>query len=172
MEKQGLLGRRQSEQRGLANMRHLRCVAQRMLQRNVMRRESEGLIYNFLADSPLGPNTRIMSGHDSGTITPALAEADDVERERWHSQMGEPYRTLLGHFRHEVGHCFWDRLVRDQRAEQFVRRNVRRLHRDYNAALHELKYIHIAVRNSSMQTLMNQAWQASEPTKPLPERAT
>ena len=27
--------------------------------------------------------------------------------------MGEPYRTLVGHFRHEVGHYFWDRLVRD-----------------------------------------------------------
>ena len=27
--------------------------------------------------------------------------------------MHEPYRTLLGHFRHEVGHYYWDRLVRD-----------------------------------------------------------
>ena len=27
--------------------------------------------------------------------------------------MGEPYRTLLGHFRHEVGHYYWDLLVRD-----------------------------------------------------------
>jgi len=27
--------------------------------------------------------------------------------------MGEPYRTLLGHFRHEVGHWYWDILVRD-----------------------------------------------------------
>jgi hypothetical protein len=109
MEKQGLLGRRQSEQRGLANMRHLRCVAQRMLQRNVMRRESGRPHLQLSCGFSARPNTRIMSGHDSGTITPTLAEADDVERERWHSQMGEPYRTLLGHFRHEVGHCFWDR---------------------------------------------------------------
>ena len=69
----------------------------------------EGLIFNFLADSPVDPNARVMTGHDSGTITLALAEADDVERERRRSQMGEPYRTLLGHFRHEVGHYFWDR---------------------------------------------------------------
>jgi hypothetical protein len=27
----------------------------------------------------------------------------------------EPYRTLLGHFRHEVGHYYWDRLVFDSR---------------------------------------------------------
>ena len=29
------------------------------------------------------------------------------------TQMHEPYRSLLGHFRHEVGHYFWDVLVRD-----------------------------------------------------------
>ena len=78
---------------------------------------SEGLIFNFLADSPFDPNERVMTGHDSGTITLALAEADDVERERRRSQMGEPYRTLLGHFRHEVGHYFWDLLVRDTGGE-------------------------------------------------------
>ena len=54
-----------------------------------------------------------MTGHDNGLITIALAEADDAERERRRTQMGEPYRTLLGHFRHEVGHHYWDLLVRD-----------------------------------------------------------
>ena len=52
-----------------------------------------------------------MTGHDNGLITLALKEADDVTRERVRSEMGEPYRTLLGHFRHETGHYFWDRLV-------------------------------------------------------------
>lgn len=77
----------------------------------------EGLIFNFLADSPFDHSARVMTGHDSGLITLALAEADDVERERRRSFMGEPYRTLLGHFRHEVGHYFWDRLVRDRNQE-------------------------------------------------------
>lgn len=95
----------------------------------------EGLIFNFLADSLRDPNARVMTGHDSGTITLALAEADDVERERRRSQMGEPYRTLLGHFRHEVGHYFWDRLVRDQRAEQSFIEMFGDYTRDYNAAL-------------------------------------
>ena len=36
------------------------------------------------------------------------------ERERRRTAMGEPYRTLLGHFHHEVGHYYWDRLVRDE----------------------------------------------------------
>lgn len=76
----------------------------------------EGLAFDFLADSP-GPDgdvQTVLTGHDSGLITINVAEADDAERERRRTQMGEPYRTLLGHFRHEVGHYYWDRLVRDR----------------------------------------------------------
>jgi hypothetical protein len=69
-----------------------------------------GLIFNFLADTPA---QKIMTGHENGIITIALAEADDIERERRRHAMGEPYRTLLGHFRHEIGHHYWDLLVRD-----------------------------------------------------------
>jgi hypothetical protein len=57
-----------------------------------------------------------MTGHDHGLITLNIAEADDVERERRRHSMGEAYRTLLGHFRHEIGHYYWDRLVRDRPA--------------------------------------------------------
>jgi hypothetical protein len=70
-----------------------------------------GLIFHFPADPPEGP--KVMTGHDNGVITIALTEADDVERENRRLQMGEAYRTL-GHFRHEVGHHYWDLLVRDQ----------------------------------------------------------
>ena len=63
---------------------------------------------------------RVMTGHDNGLITIALAEADDVQREKSRVAMHEPYRTLLGHFRHEIGHYFWDRLVADgDRLEAF-----------------------------------------------------
>ncbi len=55
----------------------------------------------------------MLTGHDLGDITINIAEADDAERERRRTAMHEPYRTLLGHFRHEVGHYYWDRLVRD-----------------------------------------------------------
>ena len=51
----------------------------------------------------------------------------------------EPYRTLLGHFRHEIGHYYWDRLIRDaERLEAFrdaVRRRARRLRQALQAAL-------------------------------------
>ncbi|KAA2214763.1 zinc-binding metallopeptidase family protein [Teichococcus oryzae] len=71
-----------------------------------------GLAFDFLADAP-DATQKVMTGHDNGLITLALVEADDAERTRRREAMGEPYRTLLGHFRHESGHYFWDRLVRD-----------------------------------------------------------
>ncbi|HYS45265.1 MAG TPA: putative zinc-binding metallopeptidase, partial [Rhizomicrobium sp.] len=55
--------------------------------------------------------SEVTTGHDNGLITLAPKEADDATREKVRSEMGEPYRTLLGHFRHEIGHYFWDRLV-------------------------------------------------------------
>ncbi|GLQ08241.1 hypothetical protein GCM10007913_01730 [Devosia yakushimensis] len=69
-----------------------------------------GLSFRFLADMPVEP-IPVLTGHDSGIITIALAEADDAERESRRTAMGEPYRTLLGHFRHEIGHHYWDLLV-------------------------------------------------------------
>jgi hypothetical protein len=75
--------------------------------------EQGGLVFDMLADDDDPGAPRVMTGHDEGLITLALAEADDAEREKRRAQMGEPYRTLLGHFRHEVGHYYWNVLVRD-----------------------------------------------------------
>lgn len=73
----------------------------------------QGLAFDFLYDpsaEQMG-QTRVLTGHDGGVVTLNLIEADDVQRERMRRDMGEPYRTLLGHFRHEVGHHYWSRLV-------------------------------------------------------------
>ena len=75
--------------------------------------EARGLAFDFLADPTDDQAPRVMTGHDNGLITVALAEADDVELERRRTELGEPYRTLLGHMRHEVGHYYWDRLIAD-----------------------------------------------------------
>lgn len=74
-----------------------------------------GLCFNFLSDTVNadGSTTPVLTGHDNGLITINVAEADDAERERRRTDMGEPYRTLLGHFRHEIGHYVWDRLVKE-----------------------------------------------------------
>ena len=68
-----------------------------------------GLAYDFLHSVPGQP--RVLTGYAGGVITINLEEADDVVRERTRVDMAEPYRTLLGHFRHEVGHYYWARLI-------------------------------------------------------------
>jgi hypothetical protein len=77
-----------------------------------------GLAFEFLADPPGAP--KVTTGHADGVITVNIAEADDAERVKRRVQLHEPYRTLVGHMRHEVGHYYWDRLVRDApRLERF-----------------------------------------------------
>ena len=94
-----------------------------------------GLAFDFLADTPAASGPKVMTGHDDGVITLALIEADDAEREKRRIQMGEPYRTLLGHFRHEVGHHFWDILVRNGGRLDQCRVLFGDDTEDYNAAL-------------------------------------
>ncbi|MCC9601199.1 putative zinc-binding peptidase [Stieleria sp. JC731] len=61
----------------------------------------------------------VSTGHADGVITLDLAEADSVHRERTRVQFGEPHRTLVGHFRHELGHYFWQKCVLPGRIELF-----------------------------------------------------
>ncbi|WP_125483279.1 zinc-binding metallopeptidase family protein, partial [Caballeronia choica] len=67
-----------------------------------------GLHFEFLENRR---GKKVLTGHDNGLITMNIAEADDVRRERLRVALREPYRTLLGHFRHEIGHYYFDRLV-------------------------------------------------------------
>lgn len=80
-------------------------------------KDDSGLAFEFMEDTP---GHRVMTGHANGVITINIAEADAAYREHTREQMGEPYRTLLGHFRHESGHFYFDRLVAGtQRLEEF-----------------------------------------------------
>jgi hypothetical protein len=65
--------------------------------------------FDLLSDETAGHP--IMTGHLAGLITLNLTEADDAAREARRVAFREPYRTLLGHFRHEVGHFYWEILV-------------------------------------------------------------
>jgi len=96
-------------------------------------RPEDGLGFQFLADDAQA--TRVMSGHAHGLITIALAEADDAEREKRRTELREPYRTLVGHFRHEIGHWYWDRLVRDTPARARFTELFGDADQDYAAAL-------------------------------------
>lgn len=98
---------------------------------------NEGLVFDFLEDVEQTDGTvaPVMTGHQAGLITINIAEADDAERERRRTAMGEPYRTLIGHFRHEVGHFFWDRLVRDRHELDAFRSRFGDEREDYGDAL-------------------------------------
>jgi hypothetical protein len=67
----------------------------------------QGVVFDLLSSS----DVKVITGHDNGVITLDLAEADDQHREHLRLQLNEPYRTLLGHFRHEIGHYYWPVLV-------------------------------------------------------------
>ncbi len=68
------------------------------------------LVFDFLESTG---GQAVTTGHENGVITINVAEADDDERERMRVSLHEPYRTLLGHLRHEVGHYYWDVLIQD-----------------------------------------------------------
>ena len=68
-----------------------------------------GLAFDFLSSPPEGP--RVLTGHADGIITINIEEANDSARERIREELREPYRTLLGHLRHEAGHYYWGRLI-------------------------------------------------------------
>ncbi len=92
-----------------------------------------GLAFEFPRED-IAPNP-VVTGHSSGTITIALLEADDAAREYRRTQLNEPYRTLLGHFRHEIGHHYWDILVAGKPDHTRFRELFGDETADYNAGL-------------------------------------
>jgi hypothetical protein len=74
----------------------------------------DGLGFAFIEDKRSNPDVEedyVLTGHAEGLITVNLIEADVINREQQRISLGESYRTLLGHFRHESGHYFFSRLL-------------------------------------------------------------
>ena len=96
-----------------------------------------GLAFSFLADSDpdFVDSPRVITGHDEGLITINIAEADDAFRVKMRLDMDERYRTVLGHFRHEVGHYYWQILIRDSTRIDAFRRLFGDERQDYDSAL-------------------------------------
>jgi len=93
----------------------------------------QGVMFDLLRSPVDGP--RVMTGHDDGLITLDIEEADDVHRETIRSKMQEPYRTLIGHLRHEIGHYYWQRLVQGTEWEEPCRALFGDDRLDYGQAL-------------------------------------
>jgi hypothetical protein len=72
-----------------------------------IRDDSGGLAFDLLSSS----HGKIITGYQGGVITLDLAESNDAHREALRESMDEPYRTVLGHFRHEIGHYYCELLA-------------------------------------------------------------
>lgn len=92
-----------------------------------------GLCFDLLGQLPGG--APVVTGHADGVITLDMAEADDAQREKRRHDLREPYRTLLGHLRHESGHYYWQRLVDNGPWLEPYRAMFGDERADYNAAL-------------------------------------
>ncbi|MCW5557587.1 MAG: putative zinc-binding metallopeptidase [Verrucomicrobiae bacterium] len=99
---------------------------------------TRGLAFDTLAPLDGSP---VLTGYANGVITLNLKEADPAERERRRSQLGEPYRTLVGHFRHESAHYIWQQFFGGQSEDSLELRAFRELfgdeRADYAAALQQ-----------------------------------
>ncbi|WP_118133499.1 putative zinc-binding metallopeptidase [Oceanicella sp. SM1341] len=67
-------------------------------------------VFDLLSELVAGGREQVMMGHADGVITINVLEADTALREKRRDQLGEPYRTLTGHFRHELAHYLFLRL--------------------------------------------------------------
>jgi hypothetical protein len=94
-----------------------------------------GLAFEFVADLPGPDDPPLLTGHANGVIRINVAEADDAEREKRRLALHEPYRTLLGHLRHESGHYYWDRLVNGTDRIDWFRETFGDERQDYAQAL-------------------------------------
>ncbi|MEX1178374.1 MAG: putative zinc-binding metallopeptidase [Nitriliruptor sp.] len=89
-----------------------------------------GVAFDLLASD----QQPVTTGHAAGVITLDLAESDDVHREQVRALMREPYRTVLGHFRHEIGHHLFTVIVTPDDLGE-VRERFGDERADYQAAL-------------------------------------
>ncbi len=94
-----------------------------------------GLAFDLLSTTEHSGEANVVIGHQDGVITIDLAESDDAYREKVRAQLAEPYRTMLGHFRHEVGHYFEWQLVRSDDRKARCRELFGDESKDYQAEI-------------------------------------
>ena len=131
-ENQVLWGRIENAKRRLVSQLLSLGLPVRSKLPGVWQDEARGLAFDFLRDWPDQP---VVTGHGHGFITVNAMEADDAFREQNRAALHEPYRTLLGHLRHEIGHYYWDRLIADTPWQSSFRGLFGDERADYQAAL-------------------------------------
>ena len=92
-----------------------------------------GIAFDFVAYLP--GTQKVMTGHADGVITLNIEEADESLLAKHKLDLGERYRTLLGHFRHEIGHYYWELLIKDKKPLARYRELFGDERKDYGDAL-------------------------------------
>jgi hypothetical protein len=67
----------------------------------------QGLVFDLVHV----PGAPCVTGHRDGVVTIDITESDDQHRDSVRRSMGESFRTMIGHFRHEIGHQLWIELI-------------------------------------------------------------
>ncbi len=107
---------------------------------SILKDWSQGLAFDFVEDQRGNPQVdleHVLTGHHAGIITINVAEADDAYRVHRRKEFAELYRTLLGHFRHESGHYYFELLLDDQMKLAEFRDLFGNEEQDYDQALIE-----------------------------------
>lgn len=123
-----------TDQVGLANVVEAERAKRHLLvelDRVGLGRSVGGLAFDLLSSE----HQPVTTGHADGVITIDLAESDPAHREGLRDRLDEPYRTMLGHFRHEIGHFFQSTLVRDDAVVTRFRETFGDEREDYQAAI-------------------------------------
>jgi hypothetical protein len=120
------------DEQGLAALRQAEAAKRRLVfELGELGLPTDGLSFDLLSSAA----QPVTTGHADGAVTIDLAEAEDPHRERMREELGEPYRTLLGHSRHESGHFYWTVLAPDETRRERCRRLFGDEREDYQAAL-------------------------------------
>lgn len=91
--------------------------------------------FHMLSETTSAGAADVTMGHASGLVTINLAESDPAERVRRREDLGESYRTLVGHFRHEIAHFLFERLSSSSEFQTSFRALFGDETADYGAAL-------------------------------------
>ena len=103
--------------------------------------DPKGLAFDLISSESLGHP--VTMGHANGVITIDLAESLELYRERQRIILKEPYRTMLGHMRHEVGHYYEMILITGGALIDQTRSYFGDERRDYQAALDDYYAGHV-----------------------------
>lgn len=110
-----------TDEEGLAQLPQAEAAKRRLVvELDVRGFSTDGLVFDMLSSSDEAGED-VVIGHADGVITIDLAESDDARRERIRVDLEEPYRTMLGHLRHETGHFIEMKLFETDDADAIAR---------------------------------------------------